>query len=126
VGGVANADVPQWLNSGDIFLNTAKVDNTPVSVMEAMACGLCVVSTNAGGIPDLLEHERDALLVPAGDARLMAAAVGRLLSDERLAAVISAGARRKAEERDWKHVLPLWTGLFDSLLAARTPTPERP
>src|SRR5215813_834720 len=68
VGGVAKADVPQRLSSGDILLNTAKVDNTPVSVLEAMAWGVCVVSKNVGGIPDLLEHECDAMLVPPGDA----------------------------------------------------------
>ncbi len=120
VGGVTKAEVPQWLCSGDIFLNTARVDNTPVSVLEAMACGLCVVSTNVGGIPNLLEHERDALLVPPGDVRQMSAAVRRLLTDGQLAETISSAGRRKAEERDWKHVLPLWTSLFDSILASRT------
>jgi glycosyltransferase involved in cell wall biosynthesis len=120
VGGVAKADVPQWLSSGDIFLNTARVDNTPVSVVEAMACGLCVVSTNVGGIPYLVEHERDALLVPAGDVRQMSAAVRRLLADEQLAETISFAGRQNAEKHDWKHVLPLWTTLLDSILTSRT------
>jgi glycosyltransferase involved in cell wall biosynthesis len=116
VGGVANTEVPGWLCSGDIFLNTARVDNTPVSVVEAMACGLCVVSTNVGGIRSLLEHGRDALLVPGGDARAMAAAVRRLLCERGLAGVISLRGRQKAEERDWKHILPLWTRLLDAVL----------
>jgi glycosyltransferase involved in cell wall biosynthesis len=119
VGGVPKAEVPQWLCLGDIFLNTARVDNTPVSVLEAMACGLCVVSTNVGGIPNLLEHERDALLVPPGDVRQMSAAVRRLLADGQLAERISFAARRKAEERDWENVLPLWTSLLDSILSSR-------
>jgi glycosyltransferase involved in cell wall biosynthesis len=116
VGGVTNADVPRWLNLGDIFLNTARVDNTPVSVMEAMACGLCVVSTNVGGIPELLEDEQDALLVPVGDVPRMTAAVLRLLADGVLAERISIAARRKAERLDWKRILPLWTNLFESIL----------
>jgi glycosyltransferase involved in cell wall biosynthesis len=117
VGGIEKAEVPKWLSSEDIFLNTAKLDNTPVSVLEAMACGLCVVSTNVGGIPNLLEHERDALLVPPGNARAMSEAVRRLLMDKRLAEALSSAARRKAEERDWKRVLPLWTNLLDSVVA---------
>src|SRR5690606_12202159 len=78
-GAVAKRDVPSWLNKGSIFLNTTNVDNTPISVMEAMACGLCIVSTNVGGIPYLLEHELDALLVPPDDPEAMAAAVRRIL-----------------------------------------------
>ncbi len=61
---VEKSEVPAWLAKGDIFLNTTNVDNTPVSVIEAQAAGLCVVSTNVGGIPFLLENGKDALLVP--------------------------------------------------------------
>ena len=67
--------VPSELNEFDIFLNTTFVDNTPVSVLEAMACGLCVVSTDVGGLSFLLEHEGDALLVPPDNPKAMAAAV---------------------------------------------------
>src|SRR6185436_16069131 len=67
VGGVPKREVPERLSHADIFLNTTNVDNTPVSVLEAMACGLCVVNTNVGGLPYLLEHEEDALLVPPAD-----------------------------------------------------------
>ena len=63
-GGVAKADVPAALSRGDIFLNTTNVDNTPVSVLEAQAAGLAVVSTNVGGLPFLLEDGKNALLVP--------------------------------------------------------------
>ena len=45
MGGIAKATVPQWLSQADIFLNTTNIDNTPVSVLEAMACGLCTIST---------------------------------------------------------------------------------
>ncbi len=67
VGGVPKVEVPHWLDDADIFLNTTTVDNTPVSVLEAMASGLCIVSTDVGGLPYLLDHERTALLVPPGD-----------------------------------------------------------
>ncbi|HVG31088.1 MAG TPA: glycosyltransferase family 4 protein [Pyrinomonadaceae bacterium] len=114
-GGVPKRDVPAWLDGGDIFLNTTDVDNTPVSVLEALACGMCVVSTNVGGVPRLLEDGRDALLVPPRDAAAMASAVGRLLDDPALAERLSREGRRKAERFDWSLVMPQWESLFESL-----------
>jgi glycosyltransferase involved in cell wall biosynthesis len=107
-GGIRKSEVGAMLARGDIFLNTTDVDNTPVSVIEAMACGLCVVSTNVGGIPDLLTHGEDAILVPARDSAAMAAGVRQILTNPELARRISENARRKAEEMDWPVVLPVW------------------
>jgi len=114
IGVVAKATVPQYLDRGDIFLNTANVDNAPVSVLEAMACGLCVVSTDVGGIPYLLENERDALLVPPNDSQAMADAVRRILTSPQLAETLSQNARRKAEQHDWLVILPRWEQLFEA------------
>jgi glycosyltransferase involved in cell wall biosynthesis len=116
VGLVPKTDVPTWLNRGDIFLNTTSIDNTPVSVIEAMACGLCVVSTNVGGIPYLLEHDGDALLVPPDDPKSMAAAVKRILTEPGLAEKLSLNARRKVDAFDWKVVLPQWEALFTEVI----------
>ena len=118
-GGVFKAEVSQWLNKADIFLNTTNVDNTPISVLEAMACGLCVVSTNAGGIPYLLEHEHDALLVPPDDPEAMAAAVRRLLTEVGLAERICRNARQKVEQFDWSIILPQWETLLLGVAAER-------
>jgi glycosyltransferase involved in cell wall biosynthesis len=107
-GGVPKADVADWLAKGDIFLNTTTVDNVPVSVLEAMATGLPVVSTAVGGIPYVLQHEQHALLVPAGDAEAMAEAVRRLLVEPGLAARLSRNGREKAETFAWETVLPRW------------------
>jgi len=112
IGGVPKEEVPAWLQRGDIFLNTTNVDNTPVSVIEAMACGLCVVSTNVGGIPYLLDHEQDALLVPPNDPDAMADAVRRILTEPGLAERLSRNARRKAEQFDWETILPQWERLL--------------
>ena len=66
-----------------------------------MACALCVVSTDVGGLPHLLEDGHDALLVPADDSAAMAAAVRRLLDGSGLAARLSRRARAKTESFDW-------------------------
>jgi glycosyltransferase involved in cell wall biosynthesis len=116
-GAVSKDEVPARLQEGDIFINTTNVDNTPVSVLEAMACGLCVVSTSVGGIPYMLRDGVDSLLVPPDDAEAMAAAVSRLLADPALAARISRAGRSMVEELDWKPVLARWEELFTAVAA---------
>ena len=123
IGCVIKSEVPRCLEQADIFLNTSNFDNTPVSVLEAMASGLCVVSTNAGGIPNLLKTEEEALLVPVNDDLAMAAAIRRLLTDERLTTRMQARALAKVEQFDWKVVLPQWQTLLKSV-AAKIPSPR--
>lgn len=118
-GAVPKLDVPAQLNQGDIFLNTTNVDNTPVSVLEAMACGLCVVSTDVGGIPYLLENENEALLVPVNDAQQMTAAVRRILIEQGLGKRLSWQARQKAEQCDWDFVLRQWDELLTKVVQKR-------
>ena len=119
-GQVPKDEIPHWLHQGDIFLNTTRVDNTPISVLEAMACGLCIISTNVGGIPYMLEDEHDALLVPADDHAAMAKAVQRLLTEDGLAERLSGNARRKVEQFDWSNILPRWERLLTGVAAEHT------
>lgn len=112
ITGVPKDQVPFYLNQGDIFINTTNIDNTPVSVIEAMACGLCIVSTNVGGVPYLLEHEVDALLVSPNDPEAMASAIQRILNEPELSNRLSSNARKKAESYDWSIILPQWEEIF--------------
>lgn len=116
-GGIPKSEVPRRLHDGDIFINTTNVDNTPVSVLEAMACGLCVVSTSVGGIPYMLHDGVDSLLVPRGDADAMAAAILRLVDDSDLSARISRAGRHAVEGLDWQPVLEQWKELFTTVAA---------
>lgn len=119
--GVSKDQVPVFLNQGDIFINTTNVDNTPVSLIEALACGLPVVSTNVGGIPYLLKHEENSLLVPPNDPEAMAAAIRRLLTEPGLTERLSVNARRKAEQFDWGIILPQWEKLIADVLNLEHP-----
>ena len=98
----------------DIFINTTNKDNTPVSVMEAMALGLPVVSTNPGGIPFLIEQERDGLLVDVNDVEAMVAKIRLLLRDPNHAISLAKAARSKVEGFDWDQVKLKWQELLDS------------
>lgn len=112
---VAKVDVPARLQEGDVYLNTARIDNTPVTVMEAMACGLCVVSTKVGGIPYLVDDGQNALLVPPGDPTAMASAVARVLEDPALARRLSGNARSAMERFAWPVVMHQWEELLASV-----------
>jgi glycosyltransferase involved in cell wall biosynthesis len=112
-GRVPKSEVNMWLQKCDIFLNTANIDNAPVSILEAMACGLAIVSTNVGGIQYLLKHEHDALLVPPDDPIAMSKAIRRILDDHNFAKHLSFNARKNVEKFDWANVLPQWEQLFN-------------
>jgi glycosyltransferase involved in cell wall biosynthesis len=114
-GNVAKSEVPAFLSSCDIFLNTTRAESFGVSVMEAGACGLCVVSTDAGELPHLWRDEHDALLVPVDDSGAMAQAVLRILDDPDLAARLSRNARANAERFEWPAVLPQWKELLEQI-----------
>jgi len=111
-GPIPKATVPKHLAKADIFLNTANIDNAPVTIVEAMACGLCIVSTAVGGIPYLLRDGHDALLVSSNDPEAMAGSVRRILKEPGLAKTLSRNARRKAEAFGWSNILPQWEELL--------------
>jgi len=80
---------------------TNRIDNMPVSLLEAAAFGLPIVSTDVGGIPDIIVHEETALPVGSEDPSAMADGVLRLLDDSDLSARLSDNARRLAESCSW-------------------------
>src|SRR5690606_2312187 len=79
----------------DFFINTTNYDNMPVSVMEAMALGMVVISTNVGGVPALINHEENGILVEPNQTRGFVDWIYRLIEDPGLANQISAAAREK-------------------------------
>ncbi|MCL4441282.1 MAG: glycosyltransferase family 4 protein [Firmicutes bacterium] len=115
VGGVPKREVPSRLAQSDIFLNTTNYESFGVTVMEAAACGLCIVTTNVGELPYLWKDGHDALLVPPDDPEAMAAAVRRILTEPGLAERLSRNARQKAEQFDWSLILPQWEALLTAV-----------
>lgn len=91
-----------------IFINTTNFDNTPVSVMEAMALGLPVVSTIVGGIPFLLKDLENALLVGANQAEAMSESIINLIEHPSQAAVMAQNARTTIEQIDWELIKQKW------------------
>lgn len=110
-------EVPSLLDRADVFINTTNYDNAPRSLLEAMANGVCVVSTNVGGIPWMITNLEDGLLVPPEDELAMVNALKSLLENPEVAMRISQNARRTAERHDWSNVIPEWDTLFSEVLA---------
>jgi glycosyltransferase involved in cell wall biosynthesis len=116
IGYADHARKVEAMKEADIFISTSRIDNAPVSVLEACAAGLPVVATDVGGMTHFLKDRSDALLVPDGDVNAMVDRVEQLLSNPSLAAVLSAGGRELACRSDWSVVRPMWEKLFAELL----------
>lgn len=107
-GRIDNAAIPALYASADCVVNPSTVDNMPNSILEAFASGVPVVSTDAGGIPDVVRHGGSGLLVPVGDVAAMAQAVLQLLGDPALAARLRSAGLAEAARYDWPSVRALW------------------
>ncbi len=97
----------------DVFINTTHFDNTPVSVMEAMALGLPVVSTNVGGIPFLLSNKENAILVDDDNAIAMTNAIKNIIENPIDAMRLVNNARFFIEKMDWQMVKKHWFSLLE-------------
>lgn len=96
----------------NVFINTTHFDNTPVSVIEAMALGIPVVSTNVGGIPYLLNDSENALLVNDGDSEAMSQAIEKIISDDLLRTHLIKNGRTLVEDFDWSIVKQKWIDIL--------------
>ncbi|TXG38883.1 glycosyltransferase family 4 protein [Seonamhaeicola maritimus] len=92
----------------NIFINTTNFDNMPLSVIEAMALGLPVVSTNVGGMPYLIEDGEDGILVNPDNVNEFIDAIKNMISDSKRATQMTVNARTKVQQYDWSIVKKLW------------------
>jgi L-malate glycosyltransferase len=112
VGRVEPAAMPALLDEVDIFVNSSVVDNQPVSVLEAFAAGLPVVSTGTGDLANMLRDGETGLIVPSRDPAAMAKAIISLFEDPDRAAMMARRARREVEKYTWAQVGTQWTAVY--------------
>jgi glycosyltransferase involved in cell wall biosynthesis len=112
LGRVEPSAMPAIYDEADIFVNASVVDNQPVSVLEAFACGLPVVSTPTGDLRFMVRDGDTGIVVPPADAEGMANGLLRLLrrSDQALPMVRSA--RRAVEGNEWSQVREAWADVY--------------
>jgi L-malate glycosyltransferase len=115
VGRVNFERMPALYDASDIYLTATDLDNMPGSVIECLACGVAVVTTDAGGIPYLVTHERTALIVRRDDHRAMADNAIRLLEDPELALRLTRAGRESARQFTWPEVRAKWLQAYSEL-----------
>ena len=101
----------EWIEKSkdyNIFINTTNFDNMPVSVMETMALGLPVISTNVGGMPYLIEDGLTGVLVEPDSVGAFIKAIKRLLNSPKESNIMALNARKAAEQLDWNIVKNQW------------------
>ncbi len=115
VGVVSREEIGCYYDEADIFINASRLDNMPVSILEAFACGTPVVSTAAESIPYLVENERTGLLSEVDDAPALAANVLRLLREPELSTRLAAQAYAASQAYCWPKVREQWLDVYRSL-----------
>lgn len=109
-----------FYRSADIMLNPSLADNMPISMLEAWATGIPVVSTNVGGIPYLAQDGITATLVPPADAPAMAQACLALLSDTALWQQRAQAGLQEAQRYTWIRVQPVLADVYRQAMAQPT------
>lgn len=120
VGQIEQSTMPALYDRADVYLNASVVDNMPLSLIEAFACGVPIVSTDAGGIPYLCEHGETALLVAIKDFENLAREAIRLFEDNALAQKIIANARRNCVKYSWETVRVAWLDVYRQLTSTKS------
>ncbi len=120
VGALPHREVACSYDVADIFINASNLDNMPVSILEAFACGTPVVTTAPEGMSYLVEHERTGLLSEPGDARGLAENVLRLLKHPELASDLARNAHEEMQRYSWPTVRQQWLEIYRSLVFGTT------
>jgi glycosyltransferase involved in cell wall biosynthesis len=119
MGKVSPEDMPSVYDRADVYLNSPSIDNMPNSIIEAFACGLPVVSTNAGGIPYIVEDGKTGLLADVNEHKSLAAAALRLFSEAGQAERLIAASQDEVRKYTWQNVRCEWLRTYAGL-AGRT------
>src|SRR5437899_661574 len=118
LGRVEPSAMTSLLDEADIFVNSSVVDNQPVSVLEAFASGLPVVTTGTGDIAAMVRDGETGLIVPPGDPAAMAKAVTSLLENQDRALRMARRARQEIEQKyTWPRVCEEWAAVYSGIAA---------
>ena len=112
VGRIEQEDMPALYDQADIFINSSVLDNQPVSILEAFAAGLNVISTPAGDIPAMVKDRKTGYIVPYDDPQAIATAVDRLLEESGQARLMARRACDEVKKYTWPQVSREWSRLY--------------
>lgn len=96
-----------------VFICPSLAEGLGVVFIEAQACGVAVIGTNVGGIPDVIQDNENGLLIEPKNSEQIAGALVKLLKDKNLADRLSQKALETVKKYDWKNVIELIKSLYD-------------
>lgn len=120
VGRVEHEEIVEQYQHADIYLNGSEIDNQPLSILEAFACGLPVVTTNAGGIPEMVRNGETGFVVECRDHKAMASCALRLLAEDDFASAMVQRAREECGKYSWVAVRDQWLKVYRDLAGDQT------
>ncbi|HXF56069.1 MAG TPA: glycosyltransferase [Actinomycetota bacterium] len=112
-------DAPRIAAASDVFLLASEHEGLPIALLEAMAMGCPVVATRVGGVPEVVRHGRDGLIVPPSDSAASAEAVTCLLLDPELRRSMGEAARGRAAQFDLRVAVGRIEDVYEGLLERR-------
>ena len=121
-GPIPHSRIDTYYDRADVFVNASRLDNMPVSILEAFAPGTPVVTTAAGGIPWLVEHERTGLMCEPGNWEVLAKHILRLLHEPGLATQLAMNAHEELKKYRWESVRQEWLATYRALTGRPVPS----
>ncbi|WP_090825645.1 glycosyltransferase family 4 protein [Nitrosovibrio tenuis] len=116
-GRLDNEGMVSIYRAADVMVNPSLADNMPISVLEALASGVPVVSTDVGGIPYLVEHQKTAMLVPAQSPEAMASAILSLLNNPAKARRMAKAGIEYVQQYAWPNVRDRLFDVYERVLS---------
>ena len=114
-------DLAELMPGLDLLVHPALREGLGVAVLEAMSAGVPVVASDAGGIPDIIEHERSGLLFAAGDPHALRGGVMRMLGDEALRLRLARAGRERVNARfSVRRMSRCYAEVYNRVLSARS------
>src|SRR5690606_10100235 len=108
----------ELLPQADVFFLPSDYESFGLSALEAMACGVPVVASNTGGLPEVVEDGVSGFLHAPGNVEAMAASIRKLLSDDKRAKKMGAAARERASGKFRREaLLPVWEAYYEKILS---------
>ena len=115
-GFIAHADMPAYYNAIDLYVCPSLIEGTPNPVLEAMACGVPVISTDVGIVPEVFGEQQQAMIVAERTPQAIAAAIRKMHEDRSLFATLSAENLESIKPWDWQIRVEAFASFFQSTI----------
>ena len=116
-GRVEHEQIQEHYAAAHVYLNASKIDNQPLSILEAFACGLPIITTDAGAIPDIVNNGETGCIVATGDYRTLAERALELLAQPEKARSMAHHARAECARYGWDVLSGQWLHLYKQIAA---------